>query len=104
MRALPDEYVAMFWAQVDRSSGPDGCWRWVGRKSSDGTGIARLPWGQTTAHRLAFELQHGEAPAGYVLARTCGQMDCCNPHHIEAMTRSEHRRRQLQRRVAGAAE
>jgi hypothetical protein len=87
-----------FWANVDKR-GPDECWPWL-RKPND-AGYGQLRWIGTSmqAHRVAYLLEHGELPGGMeidhtchdprecTLKRECPHRLCCNPAHLEAVTR-----------------
>jgi hypothetical protein len=69
-----------FWRRVDRSGGPDACWRWLGSFSRS-YGF----WERTTAHRYAYCLLNG--PLGdelSVLHRCPGGSNrwCVNPAHL----------------------
>jgi HNH endonuclease len=85
-----------FWSCVDRRS--DGtCWPWLrsivrdtgyGQFSIDERGRKR----KVKAHRMAFELLRGPILAGFQVHHRCGVKTCCNPAHMELMTRSEHGR------------
>ena len=41
-------------------------------------------------HREAYEAAHGEIPFGYVIHHLCGETQCINPDHLEAMSRADH--------------
>lgn len=84
--------AARFWAAVDRTGGPNGCWPWLGTRLSNGYGTSglQLP-GRTTAFRIAYHLANGleSLPAGAVIRHLCGYKPCCNPGHLMAGTRRE---------------
>lgn len=41
------DIVAKFWAQVDRSGGPDACWPWLGKKTKeDARGYCWFLWSE----------------------------------------------------------
>ena len=84
--------VTRFWSKVDRSTGPDGCWLWLGwtHKSSGYGGFSYGGTGKNVlAHRFAWELEHGPIPDGKVLVRRCDQGGCVNPAHHELGTQQD---------------
>ena len=71
-----------FWAKVDASAGPTGCWLWTGARFPAGYGaikIAGRPWG---AHRVAWELVNGPIPDGLQSLHRCDNPPCVNPLHL----------------------
>lgn len=66
------------------------CWRFTGALSSSGYGvIGRGGRGTGTAltHRVTYEFFIGEVPAGLDLDHLCRNRWCCNPWHVEPVTR-----------------
>jgi len=71
-----------FWEKVEK--GP-GCWLWKGggtrygtfRRGSRSDGTYRL----ALAHRVAWELEHGLTPDGFV-CHTCDTPKCVRPDHL----------------------
>jgi hypothetical protein len=54
-----------------------GCLKWVGPAQFwDGSR-------PVAPARYAWELEHGPAPAGFDVVRTCGTPNCCNPAHLK---------------------
>ena len=80
---------ARFWPKVDRSGGPDACWRWLAAKSGNGYGAFyfRGRWG--LAYRCAYELLVGPIPEGLQIDHLCRVRDCVNPTHLEPVTHRE---------------
>jgi len=82
---LDEMTAARFWARVDMSAGPEGCWYWQGRN-----GLVYWPttilWnGRLYAtHRLAYILTYGEVPAGLVVRHRRANGGCLNSqaHHL----------------------
>lgn len=92
-----------FWKNVDRR-GDDECWRWLGHCQSNGYGnFSHHHKGATRlSHRIAYEYLIGPIPEGLVLDHLCHTRDpqcedrdacphrrCCNPAHLEPITRRE---------------
>lgn len=75
----------------------DDCQIWTGPKITQGYGklYLQIPGVKRTgksvlAHRLAYELAHGQGSAdGLTIDHLCGVRTCCNPNHLEAVTNSE---------------
>ena len=81
--------IAYFWSLVDKSGGPDACWRWTGRKNNKGYGQTIEIEGTTLAHRIAYILTNGPIPEGYDLCHSCDTPECVNPFHTWPGTRKE---------------
>ncbi|MGN6757145.1 MAG: HNH endonuclease [Thermomicrobiales bacterium] len=83
-----------FWGKVDRR-GPNDCWEWQACRNQSGYGIFSVSSSQRTAraHRVAYEIEYGPIPAGLVLDHLCRNRACCNPSHMEVVTRGENCRR-----------
>lgn len=66
-----------------------GCWEWTG--NSDKNGYGRFGWGGMTwlAHRAAYTLHVGPIPLGMCLDHRCRNKACCNPWHLDLITRGE---------------
>lgn len=95
-KALPVE--ERFWPKVDKSGGPDACWPWLAHRAWNGYGEFRLPLKTgklVKSHRFSYELLHGPTPAGMDLDHKCRNRWCCNPAHLEPVTRSENSLRGL---------
>jgi hypothetical protein len=89
-----------FWAQVDRR-GEDECWEWTGHRQPNGYGTFGVT-GTRLAHRIAYQWLIGPIPHGLVLDHLCHTHEpdcadtsdcphrrCCNPAHLEPVTRRE---------------
>lgn len=69
-----------------------GCWIWVGCQNAKGYG--RIGWPvpgsrrkTRLTHVVAFEVLSGDVPAGLDLDHICRTHSCCNPYHLEPVTR-----------------
>lgn len=70
------------------------CWLWDGCVGDDGYGtfssrrLASAVHGKNfRAHRLAYEWLRGPIPEGLELDHLCRVRRCCNPWHVEPVTR-----------------
>lgn len=91
MRKPPHERVL---ARVVKQ--PNGCWDFIGASNGSGYGIVQLgaPHGTDRTHRVVYRHFVGEIPAGMTLDHLCTNAACCNPAHLEPVTRSENTKRQ----------
>lgn len=80
-RLVHGDPVERFWSHVDQSPGPDRCWPWL---LSTTNGYGNLGWrGKVRkAHRVAYELTHGDIPDGVDILHDCDNPICCNPGHL----------------------
>lgn len=68
------------------------CWTWTGSKYPAGYGSIAAGGkhgGNLLTHRVAYELWKGPIPAGLDIDHLCRNRACCNPAHLEAVTRRE---------------
>src|SRR5512139_1645314 len=79
-----------FWAKVDTSAGPYGCWLWTASTNPKGYGWFRYGGKVRLAHRLLMEIITGE-PLGRMQAdhqHTCPK-GCVNPMHLRLTTNKQ---------------
>jgi hypothetical protein len=72
----------------------NGCWLWLGYVMPSGYGrvpawVAHLCGGSSYAHRAYYTRFVGPIPEGLEIDHLCRVKGCCNPDHLEAVTRSE---------------
>ena len=79
-----------FWAKVDTSAGPRGCWLWTAALHEYGYGIFGYKGRMRTAHRLIMEVVTGE-PLGkqQVDHRYTCPKNCVNPMHLRLVTNKQ---------------
>lgn len=86
-RSLADR----LWEKVE-VRGPDECWPWLGATNPKGYG--QITEGghsgrRLAVHRVAYELVVGPIPDGHDLDHHCERTNCCNPRHLEPVTRQD---------------
>lgn len=75
---------------VDEST---GCWEWQGAHTRDGYGMLRIENRAISSHRYSYTTLVGPIPEGLEIDHLCRNRNCCNPEHLEPVTRSENLRR-----------
>lgn len=79
-----------FWAKVDTSAGPEGCWPWTGARDPDGYGRFRASDGRTVlAHRESLALAGRPAAPGQAACHSCDNPPCVNPAHLSVAAQAE---------------
>lgn len=70
-----------------------GCWIWTGARYATGYGMFAFGRKGFVAHRVAYLMCKGRYPQGLDLDHLCRVRPCCNPDHLEPVTRQENLRR-----------
>lgn len=71
-----------------------GCWLWTGWMDRDGYGRTWTSDGtKPRTHRVSYEQLVGPIPDGFQIDHLCRVRACCNPEHLEAVTREENNMR-----------
>ncbi|WP_236241127.1 HNH endonuclease signature motif containing protein [Streptomyces sp. CC228A] len=66
------------------------CWVWTGASNRGGYGVISRGRrdGTTVVHRAVWELLVGPIPDGLELDHLCRVRSCCNPDHLEPVSRA----------------
>lgn len=79
-----------------------GCWIFSGRWDKDGYGMFHFNGRTIRAHQAAFAIFQGRLARGREIDHTCTVRACCNPAHLQAVSRGCNVRRIWSRRKAVA--
>jgi hypothetical protein len=91
---MADHYDALTEAERAKIAvDENGCWLWLGYVAPTGyamvsPSVARLWSGSRYAHRVYYTRFVGPIPEGLEIDHLCRVKRCCNPDHLEAVTRS----------------
>jgi hypothetical protein len=81
----PSSPADRFWKHI-AAGDPDACWEWQGSRHRLGYGVLwggeryRTKWAK--AHRVSWEIHHGEIPDSKHVLHHCDNPPCCNPAHL----------------------
>ncbi|RHA38691.1 hypothetical protein D1825_13230 [Cellulomonas rhizosphaerae] len=78
-----------FWDKVAVNA-ETGCWEWTASLNGSGYGQFGINHHPVLAHRHAFSTLVGPIGPGLDLDHLCRVRLCCNPAHVEPVTRLEH--------------
>ena len=96
---MTESQAKLFWSKVHHDARPEGCWRWTKGKQSTGYGQMWLNSTEVLVHRVSYMEHKGECQE-LDIDHKCGQRDCVNPDHLEAVTSGENIRRARARTLA----
>src|SRR5215467_1385107 len=93
IRPLSDRETARFWSHVEKT---ETCWVWGGATKACNNvryGVWKLDKKLLSPHRVAFQLSTGVLDPALTIDHLCENKLCCNPAHLEQVTRAENTRR-----------
>jgi HNH endonuclease len=95
LTAIPGTYKPFtaeqrFWMKVNKSgdipaSAPElgNCWIWTGKLHDYGYGLFSMKSKHLRAHRVSWEMHHGEPiPDGLIIRHLCDVRACVRPEHL----------------------
>jgi HNH endonuclease len=65
------------------------CWIWNGCLYPGGYGQVVIAQRKHRTHRVLYEAMRGPIPVGFELDHLCRTPACCNPNHLEVVTKRE---------------
>lgn len=80
---VDDRARTRFWARVDTSTTPDGCWPWTGRPNGEGRGRFTADGMTDYAYRWALRMGGTEVGPGVSVRHLCGRPACVRPDHLD---------------------
>lgn len=75
--------------------GPNACWMWMGSNLGPDVAYGRVRFNgkNMQSHRAVYEILVGPVPNHLDLDHICMNRLCCNPAHLEPVTRSVNMKR-----------
>ena len=77
--------------------GPNGCLDWIGHTYTNGYGRISVGGRWQSAHRVSYELHHGEIPKGLIVRHSCDRPICVAPEHLLVGTFADNTRDCIER-------
>jgi hypothetical protein len=100
---LSEKRINAFWRKVEKLGTEAGCWIWTAAQDRDGYGVfgggnqhVAIKQQQFRAHRLSWEITHGEIPISesgkpLCVLHRCDTPSCVNPEHLWLGTPKQNR-------------
>lgn len=74
---------------ASKISKTDECWNWIASLDQKGYGYFGFGGRVQRAHRVAWQLEHGEIPASLEVEHRCRNRACVQPDHLRLATRKQ---------------
>ena len=65
------------------------CWEWKGTRNPKGYGLLRVGESNKLAHRIVWELEHGDIPTGQYVLHHCDNPGCVRAGHLFLGTKAD---------------
>lgn len=87
--------IERFLSKVNSHGNSTGCWEWLGCHLKTGYGIfvvkgTKGKWINEYAHRSARRILIGDLFSHQEIHHICHNKGCCNPNHLEPISRQKH--------------
>ena len=91
---MDNKIAQRFW---DKLQIGDGCWEWQAAKKGWGYGNFFVAGKSERAHRVAWQLWHGEDPGERQVLHKCDNPLCCRPDHLELGDQKQNMQQMVER-------
>ena len=78
-------YGLSVWDRIDATG---DCWVWTGAINAHGYGAVQALGKLQYVHRVVYQALVGEIHDGLDIDHLCRNLKCCNPDHLEPVTRA----------------
>ncbi len=94
---LNEKLIKNFWGRTFREK--NGCRKWWGEKNKRGYCLFSVSEKKIRAQRFIYEQEKEPIPPGFEIYNECGELDCVEPSHLQALSRKENFRRKAEHGV-----
>lgn len=79
------------------------CWEFTGAKDPAGYGAIRHCGKKCNVHKVSYEIFKGPIPYKHDVHHLCEYKPCCNPDHLDVLTRKQHSHQSINHLAMAAA-